>query len=51
MNKDLEQIILKNPAESEIVRIARKQGMITMKEDAILKAFKGIIPFADVNKV
>ena len=51
MNKELEQVILKNPAESEIMKVARKQGMITMKEDAILKAFKGDIPFSEVNKV
>lgn len=51
MNKDLEQIILKNPAESEIMKIARRQGMISMQEDAMLKAFKGTIPFSEVNKV
>lgn len=51
MNKELEQVILKNPAESEIMKVARKQGMITMKEDAMLKAFKGDIPFSEVNKV
>jgi type IV pilus assembly protein PilB len=51
MNKELEQVILKNPAESEIMKVARRQGMLTMREDALLKAFKGVIPFSDVNKV
>ena len=30
-------------------KIARKNGMLTMKEDAIIKAAKGTIPFEEVN--
>lgn len=51
MDKDLEQVILKNPVEAEVVRVARKQGMLTMKEDAILKAFRKEIPWEEVNKL
>ena len=51
MNHDLEQAILKNPVEAEIVRVARKQGMLTMKEDAMLKAFRHEIPWEEVNKL
>ena len=51
MNHDLEQVILKNPVEAEIVRVARKQGMLTMKEDAMLKAFRHEIPWEEVNKL
>lgn len=49
MDKDLESVILKNPTEPEIARVAREKGMITMKEDAILKAMKREIPFEEVN--
>lgn len=49
MNKELEQVILKNPTEVEIQKIARKNGMLTMKEDAIIKAFNRVIPFEEVN--
>lgn len=49
MDKDLESVILKNPTEPEISRVAREKGMITMKEDAILKAMKREIPFEEVN--
>ncbi|MDQ3089862.1 MAG: GspE/PulE family protein [bacterium] len=49
MDRDIEQIILTNPTESEITKIARSKGMLTMKEDAIIKAFKRIIPFEEVN--
>ena len=49
IDKDIEGVILKNPTEPEIARVARSKGMITMKEDAILKAMKREIPFEEVN--
>ncbi len=49
MNKDIEKIILTNPVELEISKIARKNGMLTMKEDAIIKSSKKQIPFREVN--
>ena len=51
MDKELEQVILKNPAEAEVRRVARKQGMFTMKEDAIFKALRKEIPWEEVNKL
>jgi type IV pilus assembly protein PilB len=51
MDKDIEGAILKNPTELEISRILRQKGMITMKEDALVKAFQKIIPFEEVNKL
>ncbi len=51
MDKEIESIILKNPNELEISRILRQKGMLTMKEDAMIKAFQKIIPFEEVNKL
>jgi type IV pilus assembly protein PilB len=51
MDKDVEQAILKNPTETEIMQIVRKKGMLTLKEDAIVKAFEKKIPFEEVNKL
>ncbi len=51
MEKDLEEAILKNATEVEITRILRKKGMLTMKEDAIIKAFEKKIPIEEVNKL
>ena len=51
MNKEIEQAILKNPTETEILRIARANGMLTLKEDALIKAFKKQIPIEEVNKL
>jgi type IV pilus assembly protein PilB len=49
IDKELEQIILKTPTEQDIWKYARSKGMLTMKEDAILKAFDRVIPFEEVN--
>ena len=40
-------MILKNPVNSAIYEVARKNGMLTMKEDAMLKAVDGVIPFME----
>ena len=45
----IEEVILKSPVESKIWGAARKQGTMTMKEDAMVKAFAGLIPYAEVN--
>ena len=49
MNHDIEEIILKNGSDNDIYDVLRKNGMLTMKEDAMLKAFKGEVPFEEVN--
>ncbi len=49
IDKDLEKIILTNPTEEAIWKEARSKGMLTMREDAILKSAAGIVPFQEVN--
>ena len=49
MNRELEAAILKNAPENELRAIVRREGMLTMKEDAILKAYKRIIPIEEVS--
>lgn len=49
IDKDIEKIILTNPTEDAIWKSARAKGMLTMREDAILKSAKGIVPFQEVN--
>ena len=51
MDKDIEQAILKNPTASEIARIARSKGMLTLKEDGMIKAFQKIIPVEEAKKL
>lgn len=49
MNKTIEQVLLKNPVEEEVYKVTRQNGMLTMREDAIIKALNGEIPFEEVN--
>jgi type IV pilus assembly protein PilB len=49
MNADLERVILKNPVDSELWRVARNQGMLTMREDAMLKSFGRQVPYSEVD--
>lgn len=49
MNSDLEKAILANKPEDDLFSIVRKGGMITMKEDAIIKSAQGVVPFEEVN--
>ncbi len=49
MNKKLEEVVLKNPIEERIYAAARSDGMLVMREDAILKALAGEIPFEEIN--
>ncbi len=49
MSPDIEKIILDNPVDSKIWAAARSQGMLTMQEDAMLKAFDKKVPFSEVS--
>ena len=51
MNREIENIILENPIETAVYDAARKQGMFTMKEHAIVKALSKEIPFEEINKL
>ena len=40
-----------NPSESEIRKIARKQGILDMKEDGIIKSLKGVTSLSEIKHV
>jgi len=48
VDKEMQEIILKKPQEQEIFKLARSRGMITIREDAIIKSMEGFIPFKEV---
>jgi type IV pilus assembly protein PilB len=50
-DKELERLILANAGETELFKYCRGKGMLTMREDAMLKAFQGDIPWGEVNKL
>lgn len=51
MDKDMEKVLLNNPNEASVLEAARQKGMFTLRQDALLKAFEGKIPFEEVNKL
>jgi type IV pilus assembly protein PilB len=48
IDKDIQNIILKDPVDTTIYKAARSKGMLTMREDAMLKAIDGVIPMVEV---
>jgi len=48
VDQEIQKVILKNPVYSEIYKVARKNGMFMMREDAMQKAINGIIPYKEV---
>jgi type IV pilus assembly protein PilB len=51
MTKNLEEVVLKEPVDEKIYAAARADGMLTMREDAIVKALAGEIPFEEINSL
>jgi type IV pilus assembly protein PilB len=51
MTKGLEKMVLTESSEAKIAEEARKQGMVTMKQDGILKVLKGITTVEEVLRV
>ena len=48
VDKEMQGVILKSPTNGEIYKVARKKGMLMMREDAMQKSLQGIIPFTEV---
>ncbi|PJE58025.1 MAG: hypothetical protein COU81_03015, partial [Candidatus Portnoybacteria bacterium CG10_big_fil_rev_8_21_14_0_10_36_7] len=48
MSSELEKIILGVVSETKIREEAKRQGMITMKQDGIIKALQGLVSFEEV---
>jgi len=51
VDKEIEAAILTSPTELELTKMLRQKGMLTMKEDAIIKAINGEIPMTEAYKL
>lgn len=49
VNQSIQSLILKSSSEDEIEEVARKNGFVSMKEDAIIKALEHTIPFEEIS--
>jgi len=50
MTSELEQTILKNPAEADLLIAAHKQGMMTLRQDGVIKALEGLVSIDEILK-
>ncbi len=51
ISEEIQDLILKRSTSGDIQEMARKQGMITMREDGYLKALAGQTTLAEINRV
>ncbi|MFH1509958.1 MAG: GspE/PulE family protein [Candidatus Nealsonbacteria bacterium] len=51
MTSSLGEIVLKEPSESKILKEAKRQGMITIRQDGIKKVLKGVTTIEEVLRV
>jgi len=49
IDEDMQELILKNASEEEFFQAARKNGFVTIQEDAIIKALNHEIPYEEMN--
>ncbi|MDP2789232.1 MAG: GspE/PulE family protein [bacterium] len=50
-DENIEKVTLENPSEREIKKIAKKQGILSMREDGIVKILSGITSIEEVQSV
>lgn len=50
MTPELEEAILKDPTETSLLVAARKQGMISLRQDGIVKAMQGLVSLEEILK-
>jgi type IV pilus assembly protein PilB len=48
VDKEMQSLILKRPGEQDIYKLVRARGMLTIREDAIVKGLNGLIPFKEI---
>jgi len=51
MTEELEKTISTEPSEYKIIEEAKRQGMITLKQDGILKVLEGLVSLEEILKV
>lgn len=51
ITEEIQDLILKRATSAEIQKVAKEQGMVTMREDGYLKALAGRTTITEVNRV
>ena len=51
VDDDIQKLIVSHATSSEIMKVAKEKGTITMREDGMLKALSGVTTIEEVNRV
>ena len=51
IDDDVENLILQKKSDEEIWRLARSKGMVSVREDAMIKSMDGIVPFSEIHEL
>jgi type IV pilus assembly protein PilB len=51
ITEEIQDLILKRATSAEIEKVAKQQGMVTMREDGYLKALAGKTTVTEINRV
>jgi len=51
MTFELEQIILSEPSQEKLLAEAKRQGMITLQQDGIIKALEGSVSLEEILSI
>lgn len=51
IDQTMEKLIYQNPTEIELKETAKKQGMVTMQQDGLIKVLEGITSLAEVERL
>lgn len=51
IDREMEKLILKSPAISDVQELAEKKGMVTMLQDAYLKLLSGITSIEEIERI
>lgn len=50
-DEEIEKIIPENPSEREIKKVAKTQGILSMRQDGLIKILNGVTSFSEVQSV
>ena len=51
MDDDIQKMIISHATSSEIMKLAKSKGTLTMRQDGMMKALTGITTVSEVNRV
>lgn len=51
VDDDIQKLVISHSTSSEIMKIAKMKGTLTMRQDGVLKALSGVTTISEVNRV